>query len=48
MAGSSDAHGTLRIKYQICRPGDTSIISQSQKNTFTPFRIDMQENGKPD
>lgn len=46
--GTIDAPGTLRVKYVYCNTGSTSVISQSERDSFVPFRIDVKENGKPD
>lgn len=46
--GTTQAPGTLRVKFSYCNVGPTSIISQSSNNSFAPFRIDIKENGKQD
>ncbi len=44
--GSVDSLGSLRVKFWICKAGPVSVISQSCRNTFTPFEIDVYENGQ--
>jgi len=44
--GSFDSLGTLRVKFWICKTGPVSVISQSFRNTFTAFQIDVYENGQ--